>query len=404
MGLTLQNKIDFFSELISNSHRLFYWCYDANLNLKQTGEDTIYDAIFSISGCKDYLKNHLNMEEAPLVLTDSTGLMWIATFEGKDNFISRVHVIGPAFIADFNMRAIEKILAGRNYSVKLKKVFVETLHALPILPVNSYYSYGLMLHYTITGNQKSVSDFHYQAFPEELVGSRNEPLEIRSKTELHGTWSAEQELMRHIEEGDLNYKDALGEIAITGSSGDFGMETPLQQAKSLVTVFVILCSRAAMRAGLSPEIAYTLSDFYMKSAQNAESPFEAQAIGHTMYQDYVVRVHNMLQNTQISRPIQESCNYIQLHSSEKLAIGDIAAQVGYAEYYFSKKFKKEMGKSVKDYIKETKINRAKLMLKAGKSIPEITDILQFSSQSYFTEIFRKLTGTTPSEYQKSCGL
>lgn len=57
--------------------------------------------------------------------------------------------------------------------------------------------------------------------------------------------------------------------------------------------------------------------------------------------------------------------------------------------------------SVKDYIKDAKIRRAKIMLKAGISISEVTDTLHFSSQSYFTETFRNLTGITPAEYRDS---
>ncbi|MDE7183642.1 MAG: AraC family transcriptional regulator, partial [Lachnospiraceae bacterium] len=215
------------------------------------------------------------------------------------------------------------------------------------------------------------------------------------------TWAMEQSLMRHVEEGNLDYQEIYGKIAITGSNGDYLYRNPSLHHKTNVLVLIVLCSRAAMRAGLSPELAYTLSDYYIANMENADSIAELQTISHTMYHDYTLRVHDMLANTQISRPIQECCNYIQLHSAEKLEIADIAAQIGYAEYYFSKKFKKEVGMSVKDYIKEAKVNRAKIMLRSGISISEVTDTLNFSSQSYFTEIFRKLTGVTPAEYRDS---
>lgn len=403
MGINLQDKIDFFAELISNNSNLQYRCYDVELKLLSASstEEEIYDTIFTISGCKDYLKQHLVAGESPLVLADAVGLMWAAIFEVENETISRVHVIGPIFFTDISMKNMEKTLAGKVHSVKVKRTFMEVLHALPILSVTSFYQYVLMLYYTITGRKTDVSNFKFQAYPEELIGVDNEPFRLRTRKELHGTWAAEQELLKHIEEGDLNYEDILGKIAVTGSGGEFNLGDPIRQAKTYILIFIALCSRAAMRGGLSPEIAYILSDYYISSSENAKSVSELQTISHTMYRDYVVRVHDMLENPQISKPIQESCNFIQLHSAEKLDIADIAAQTGYSEYYFSKKFKKEMGISVKDYIKETKINRAKILLKSGMSIQDITEELHFNSQSYFTEIFRKLVGMTPAEYRNS---
>lgn len=401
--MNLQEKIDFFSELITSSHPLMYWKYDTDMNIL-TGNhenDDVYETIFSISGCKEYLKQHLQPENSPLILADANGLMWIAVFELENNTVNLIHMIGPAFISDISEQNIEKMIGNKIHSVKLKRIFMETLKALPVLSISSYYQYGQMLYYTITGKKIPVSDFTFQAYPEELIGINNEPFSIRSKGKLHGTWAMEQALMQHIEEGNLDYQEILGKMAITGTSGDYLYKNPSRRHKTDVLTFTVLCCRAAMRAGLSPELAYTLSDYYFASIENAASISELQTISHTMFHDYTSRVHEMLKNTQISRPIQECCNYIQLHSAEKLEIADIAAQIGYAEYYFSKKFKKEVGISVKDYIKETKINRAKIMLKAGISISEVTDTLHFSSQSYFTETFRKLTGITPAEYRDS---
>lgn len=401
--MNLQERIDFFSELITSSHPLMYWKYDTDMNILGGNHenDDVYETLFSISGCKEYLKQHLQPENSPLILADASGLMWIAVFETRNDAVSLVHMIGPAFISDISEQNIEKMIRDKIHSVKLKRIFVETLKALPVLSISSYYQYGQMLYFTITGEKIPVSDFNFQTYPEELIGINNDPITIRSKGELHGTWAMEQALIQYVEEGNLNYQEILGKMAITGASGDYLYNNPSRQHKTDVLVFTALCSRAAMRAGLSPELAYTLSDYYIASIENATSISELQTISHTMYHDYTLRVHDMLKNTQISRPIQECCNYIQLHSAEKLEIADIAAQIGYAEYYFSKKFKKEVGMSVKDYIKEIKIRRAKIMLKAGISISEVTDALNFSSQSYFTETFRKLTGITPTEYRDS---
>lgn len=378
MKLNLQDKIHFFSELITCSHYLRYWRYDSKLNCVSSNcqEEMVYDALFSISGCKEYLRQYLVDAQKPLVLIDSMGLMWIATFERQDTKVMYTHIIGPAFIADISVQTLEKNLSGANYSIKLKNTFIKTLRALPVLSVNTYFQYGQMLHYTVNEEKIQISDFHFQIPPPETEGKEHLSIEPSSSKTSHGTWTAEQELLRMVEEGNLDYQDAFNKISVTGSVGQFNLGDPFRQAKDYALVFVTLCSRAAMRAGLSPELAYTLSDFYIQSIENTSTIPETQEIGHVMYHDYVNRVHELKLNTHVSKQIQDSCNYIQVHSTEKLSIADIAEQVGYAEYYFSKKFKKEMGISVKEYIKQTKVNRAKIMLRT--ETVSIQDAMSFS--------------------------
>lgn len=103
----------------------------------------------------------------------------------------------------------------------------------------------------------------------------------------------------------------------------------------------------------------------------------------------------------ISGQIKSVCDYIAIHIKEKLSITQLARQAGYTEYYFSHKFKNEVGYSVSDYIKREKIRQAKLLLSGTQmSIQEISDELSFGSRSYFSSSFQKETGLSPSEYRE----
>lgn len=404
MEISLQNRITFFSELLTCSHNIFYWCYDPELNMlnADTPEASVYDALLAVNGCKEYLMACLKKENEtnPMVLSDTMGLIWIAVPEYAGEHLTRVHVIGPVFISDVSANTLERQLSEKGYSVKVKNTFLKLLHKLPVLSVTTFFQYGQMLYYTITGEKLSLSGFHFQLPPSENKSLKDLPVKMRSARESHGTWAAEQEVYRMVAEGNLDYQETWDKLSVTGSYSMFSLGDPLRQAKDLGLTFTVLTSRAAMWGGLSPELAYTLSDYYIQSLETSSSIPQIHEIIKSMYQDYVTRVHDMKQNTHISRQIQDSCNYIQIHSAEKLRIADIAAQVGYAEYYFSKKFKKEMGISVKDYIKKVKVERAKIMLRSETmSIQEISEELSFGTQSYFAETFHKFTGLTPGEYR-----
>ena len=81
---------------------------------------------------------------------------------------------------------------------------------------------------------------------------------------------------------------------------------------------------------------------------------------------------------------------------------EIAGRLGYNPHYLSSKFKKEMGISFRNYIAQQKIEYAKTILPTSDiSICDLAEMLGFSSESYFSRTFRKLTGTSPREYRKS---
>mgnify|MGYP003369083882 FL=1 len=73
---------------------------------------------------------------------------------------------------------------------------------------------------------------------------------------------------------------------------------------------------------------------------------------------------------------------------------------GYDEYYLTRRFKKETGLSVTNYVKFAKIERAKVLLDSTKmSVQAVADALGFTTRSYFIQCFRAVTGQTPTEWR-----
>ena len=66
-----------------------------------------------------------------------------------------------------------------------------------------------------------------------------------------------------------------------------------------------------------------------------------------------------------------------------------------------KAFKKQTGRTVMEAFSELKIEEAKKLITLGKPINEIADELSFCNKNYFSKVFKKVAGVTPSEYKKS---
>lgn len=247
-----------------------------------------------------------------------------------------------------------------------------------------------MPHSCITGEITPPDGFRY-------LTENHQPFSFEHHD--HGTWAAEQELMKMVEEGNLDYIQGLQNLSSTGQTGTLS-ENSLQNVKYLVIVHVALVCRAAIRGGLSTEMAFSLSDIYIQKTDQCDSFEEIAKVHRAMLSDYVHRVHQCRLQDACSSAIQECCDYIRLHYTEKLNITDIAARVGYTGNYLSKKFKQEMGVNIVEYITSVKIDAAKELLRSQKSIAEISDMLGFHSQSYFGAQFKKVTGITPKEFQQ----
>lgn len=69
--------------------------------------------------------------------------------------------------------------------------------------------------------------------------------------------------------------------------------------------------------------------------------------------------------------------------------------------YVARLFKQETGRSLRDYVNECRITRAKQMLAAGgRNVSEIAASVGFDNFSYFSTLFKKYVDCPPSEYMR----
>lgn len=101
-----------------------------------------------------------------------------------------------------------------------------------------------------------------------------------------------------------------------------------------------------------------------------------------------------------SLSIQTALQYIDDNYMNKITLDDVANYVYLNSSYLSQLFKKEMNVPFSDYIEEARIKHAKLLLKeTDYSMNQVAEAVGFSSQNYFTRIFKKSTGLTPIKYR-----
>ncbi len=401
--MNIQEKLDFFQQLIQCNYNLSLRSYEPDLILTHSDipQDPALnddDTLVLLSLEKPIRKHIENEMQNPLFVDDHLGLIWIVAFEYEKNFLRGIHTLGPAYSGRNSYENIKKELDKHNLSVSNRIKVFKLFDHIPIIPTNQLFQYAVMLHYCVTGKRITTNDLHFT----EKASQKPSSSEINLITEEHrGIWIAEQEFMKMLREGNPDYLNALAHSYSLSDGPRFDVGDSLRRAKSTSIVLLTLCSRAAIEGGVNPSVAYTLNDYYMQMIEDCKSIAETSATCNTLMEDYVQRVRQEKTKKAISGQIRSVCEYITMHIKEKLSITQLAEQAGYTEYYFSHKFKNEIGCSVADYIKHEKIQQAKLLLSGTKmNIQEISDELSFGSRSYFSSSFQKETGLSPSEYRE----
>jgi two-component system, response regulator YesN len=98
--------------------------------------------------------------------------------------------------------------------------------------------------------------------------------------------------------------------------------------------------------------------------------------------------------------VQKSIQFMKENVEENISREDVAAYVSLNPTYLSRLFKKETGQNLIDYLIETKMNRAKLLLDStGMTVSAIAQQVGYCNFSHFTKMFKKQFGVNPQEYR-----
>lgn len=376
-------------------------------------------SFLKLGKCLDFLYEEKRIWERPVILSDPLGMVWIAesAFEhdeeakkngeiiGKeeDNF-GMLIVIGPLFLSHTSVKHIEESLRSSSYSVHMRREMMRTLAEVPVISMSAVNQYAKILHYTLTSQRIQTSDFIFQNEATRLLTMGEESEDSIQYQSLERVVQDEKLILQAVKDGNLDYRQIMEQGSnyqpeMPSNTGDV-----LRDGKNSVLIFTALCSRAAIEGGLAVKTAKEMEMRYISETERCETVTKLKSLKNIMLDDFVHKVRESKENPMISKTTQECCDYIRTNVLRPLTVEEIAKEMGYTTYYFTKKFYKEMGIKVTDYIKQARIEYAKIaLLTTKKSIQEISDSLQFGTRNYFSKVFHEIVGMTPAAYREKVG-
>lgn len=100
---------------------------------------------------------------------------------------------------------------------------------------------------------------------------------------------------------------------------------------------------------------------------------------------------------------QRALRWINEHCDEDIGRDDVASAVGVTAQRLTRIIRTTSGRGFNDLLNRARIDRAKELLDHGRSAVEVASGTGFNDASYFTKVFRRLTGMTPSAYRLRSG-
>ena len=161
-----------------------------------------------------------------------------------------------------------------------------------------------------------------------------------------------------------------------------------------------LASRAAIRGGVNAYEAYRTSEMFLQKISRCTNVMEMLQI-HMEISETFSNMVRVVKENRSSDCVEQCKDYIARHRTRKFSLNDLAKTVGKNPSYLSRVFSEQTGMTMQEYALNTRLEAAANILQySNESVGGISEYLNFPSQSYFGEKFKKKYGVTPAEFRR----
>jgi two-component system, response regulator YesN len=236
---------------------------------------------------------------------------------------------------------------------------------------------------------------HISEYIHELKNSTSEESTVSYPIEK------EDELLSAISRGNRDQaqrllNEILGNVFFS-SGRDFEI------IKFRILELIILLSRASIDGGANPDDIFTYNYRYLREIEQFTNVDSLAYWLSGVLNRFASQVFNLQEVKHVDR-LERTLHYINSHYTEKISLEDAASYAALSPAYFSKIFKEEMNCSFTIYINRIRIDHARTLLRTTPcTLIEISGLVGFEDQSYFSRVFKSIAGISPGKYRENSG-
>ncbi len=213
-----------------------------------------------------------------------------------------------------------------------------------------------------------------------------------------------------IEKEDIDIM--VCDIEMPGGSGLQLLEKLREQKKEINCIFVtchpefdymrkaiqLKCYDYILKPINYGEFQRVMTDLVAKMEAREAGADNADAVNWGGLTDSAIQEYGRVEN---ERNVElEVKKYIREHMMDNITVSDIAKELHFNPQYLMRAFKTKTGCSIMEYITQTRMGTAqKILGETNLPIKEVANMVGYSDYAYFTRVFRKETGKSPSQYR-----
>ncbi|UOF89284.1 AraC family transcriptional regulator [Fodinisporobacter ferrooxydans] len=338
------------------------------------------------------------------IYTNEFGLSYLANLVEVVEGDIKLFVIGP-----FLKQTPDTQKLKETYKIDEKKmiIFEEFLRGLKLISNSKIKSIANVLYTVRTlreaplhsqdaekNTSKRVKATHHHGILQQVDEEYTDLIDLRYKIE--------NEIMHAVE---LGKKAKLEQsLSMFGNLFDFSERLPGQPVRVMKNGLIILNTllRIAARNGkVHPFYLHHISEKFAIQIERIDSIDSLDRMRMIMCHEYcdLVKTHAI---SGYSSLIQKAVRFLDVHYSKPFDLKHLAEYCFVHPAHLSRQFKKETGMTITEFLQKKRIEEAKLILKTDyTSIDEIAGYVGFDDAGYFTRIFKKIEGITPTEYRNA---
>jgi len=356
------------------------------LNIHET--DSKHDVFFYSSGFK-------------------TNFICARVYDGHD-YLGSI-VVGPYLLEEPTALMLEDLILKNNLSISLRHIIKQYYLGLPLIGTYKAKTIAEFLAYIASdmhsmnlenlkiGNIKYSFQTEYLLNPDIIKENT-----VLSMASIEKRYSTENELMYAIENGDREKTDKFLKEDLFSflKVPDRIPSDPLRSRKNLTFVLNTLLRKAAEKGGVHPLYIDSISEKFAIQIEKTSSIQQLLDLQNKMLSDYCDVVKKFsLKNFNYS--VRKAIEFIRISLYQDLSLDMISNSINANPFELSRQFKKETGKTIIEYINKQRVNEAiYIMENQNISITSVAGMVGYNDINYFTKVFKKIKGITPSEYRK----
>ena len=256
----------------------------------------------------------------------------------------------------------------------------------------------------------SGENFSFENIADSSIANVSDILNVSIPTEqenvsfkikqLEDIYQAENKLLTIVSKGMIHQTEFFTDnIERMTYMMEQRLPDSIRNLKNYCIILNTLLRKAAEKGSVHPFHIDKISSAYARKIELINSAENGKKLQKEMIRKYCLMVRNFSMK-QYALPVQKVMIHIDSQLSADLSLTAMANMLQINASYLSALFKKETGVTLTEYVNKKRIDHAILLLNSSDAqIQTIAQHCGITDVNYFTKLFKKQVGKTPKEYR-----